>query len=1460
MLPAPAKDDAQAVEPTGGKRRSFPIVGIGASAGGLEAFTALLAHLPLDTGMAFVLVQHLDPDHESALADLLSRATSLPVETVADHTRVAPNRVYIIPPNAGLVIARGILKLRPRRRKRTPVRTIDAFFESLAEDQRECAIGVVLSGTASDGTAGLESIKAEGGITFAQDETARYDSMPQSAIAAGCVDFVLAPDAIARELARIASHPFVIGRANVPLTPEEDHAFATLHEDDATPLPSGGHGTPPTGARQARKEAAHDVAATTTGAEPSAEAFKKIMLQLRNHSGVDFSLYKSATIQRRVTRRILLSRQPSAESYAQYLRGNTRELDALYTDVLISVTSFFRNPEAFDVLKDKVFPALLAQRGDEPLRVWVLGCSTGQEAYSIAMAFTEAADRASSVRRLQIFATDLNDALLDKARRGLYTKSLVDDLEPDRLRRFFVEEEEGYRIVKAMREMVVFARQNVIADPPFARVNLVSCRNLLIYFAPEVQQKLLPMFHYALKPHGYLFLGNSESIGAFTHLFEPVDKRNKIYLKRAVATPPLQLAMQKNRGERWPSRPPIGAPTDTTRALRGEQSAQHEADRVAVNRFAPPAVLVNDDLQILQFRGPTSAFLAPPSGKASFDVLKMAREGLALPLRSALAKAKKENRTVRKEHVRVDQNGASRTIDLEVIPLKNLAERCFLIVFEDAKTVGTTEPDAVPQARPGRAKTRAAARDEARRITELESTLAETRDYVQSLQEQHEAANEELQASNEEVQSANEELQSMNEELETSKEELESANEELSTINDEMAHRNEELNRANADLVNLQNSTRLSLVLLGRDLTVRRYSPQAAKQFNLVPADVGRRIGAIRHDFEFTLGDVLSPARPPAKAKAMTGRAARKERAGSPPASGDVLDLEAFVAEVIDSVHEHERRIQDRHGHWYLLRARPYLTLDNRVDGAVLVLTDIDELMRQGQAVADARDFSDAIIRTVRDPLVILDADLRIERANDAFYDTFKVTPVEAEGRLIFELGNRQWDIPRLHELLEDILPRQSAFNDFEVSHTFETIGRRSMRLNARTLRGADGESARILLGIEDVTEQNEAVSALQRLSDELVDADRHKNEFLAMLAHELRNPLAPIRNAVTIVRRTTQADGGSAQPAIEMIERQVSHLVRLVNELLDVSRISRGQIELQRSEFELASAVHRAVEAARPLIDAMEQELKVELPSQPIIVSADEIRLAQIVGNLLNNASKFTHRGGRLRLAVERDGADIVIRVSDDGIGIEAVHLSRVFDLFMQVDTSLTRSATGLGIGLGLVKQLAALHGGSVEARSAGTGRGSEFTVRLPIVATASVKSPRNAAADLPATLAAGRILIVDDNRDAASSMATLLEQEGNVVETAHDGAAALAAAEAFRPDVILLDIGMPKMSGYEVARKIRAATWGQDVVLVALTGFGQPEDRMKSREVGFDHHLVKPVELSALMTLLEGIAERPG
>lgn len=1541
----------------------FPIVGVGASAGGLEAFTELLKHLPLDSGMGFVLVQHLDPDHDSALTQILGRATSLPVHEAADKLRVQPNHIYVIPPNARLTIAQGVLRVRPRAKTRVPQHSIDTFFEALAEEQRERAIGVILSGTASDGTLGLESIKAEGGITFAQDDSARYDAMPRSAVAAGCVDYVLRLRGIARELARIAKHPYVLGSppdlglgGERTATLEDDRVAATAREDDAAPRPSGGHDTPAIGSAPARTGVRGAASPTE---RPTDNGYKRILRLLRIHAGVDFSLYKYNTIQRRIARRMVLTKHDSPRRYAEFLRGNAKELDALYTDVLISVTSFFRNPEAFAILKSRVLARLLTHGSGDPLRVWVLGCSTGQEAYSIAMSYVEASDKAPHGRDIQVFATDLNDALLDKARAGLYARSLAQDISPERLRRFFVDEQGGYRVAKSLREKVVFARQNLISDPPFSRMDLISCRNLLIYLEPTLQKKALQTFHYALRPHGFLFLGGSESVGTFTNLFEAVDKKHKIYARKTASAQGFHLPLGAARGDagRHPAAHPPLPPERAAAPARGDLDSQREADRISLGRFAPPGVLIDSGLQVQQFRGATGGYLEPPKGKASFDVLKMAREGLMLPLRAAINKARKEKRPVRKENVRVSRNGSARSVSVEVIPLRNVKERFFLILFEEAKRPAASAPARGGDgARAGGAAPPPAppTREETRRIAELEAVLTETREYLQSVQEQAEAANEELQAASEEVQSANEELQSINEELETSKEELESANEELTTVNEEMANRNAELSRLNGDLTNLQSSTRLPIVLLGRDLTVRRFSMQAERIFGLHAPDIGRPIRTFRHDL------VSADA----------------------PKIGDGLhlDLGSLAADVIARVRETEREVRVRGGRWHLLRLTPYFTVDNKVDGVVLILVDIDAQKRGEQAIEDARDYAEAIVGTVRDPLLVLDADLRVEMANTAFYRTFGTTDAATEGNSIYEIAQGQWNLPQLRQLLEDILPRNSTFDDFEIAQDFAGLGRRTLLLNARVLKEA-GRTARILLGIQDVTERlafqavartnqlrykalveasaqivwstdvrgqvvedspswraftgqsveewrgsgwldavhpddrervrehwqrgvarrapidieyrvrqrdggwrwmqaravplrdsagavhewigmnidiserKAAEESLRRSAAALEETDRRKDEFLALLAHELRGPLAPLAYSLDILQRAKD-DPDTAERARRTMQRQLDQMSRLVDDLLDVNRIKQGKVELRRQVVDIAPIVQQAVDNSRPAAAEAGHELIVSLSREPLHVDGDAARLVQVLDNLLGNAIKYTRPGGRIDLTVRGEGEEVVIAVRDNGVGIAADLLPEVFTMFMQIASvaSTTPRSRGLGIGLALVRQLVELHGGSVRAISEGVGQGSEFVVRLPRAEEPEYSTER-VSARVPAAPLRRRVLVADDDVVTADTLAELLRLAGHEAHIAHNGQQVIDMAKRLRPDVVLLDLGMPGMNGLEAARLIRAQPWGADVMLIALTGLGREQDRAATAAAGFDTHLVKPTEFYRLEELLVGL-----
>ncbi|MDT8451883.1 MAG: chemotaxis protein CheB, partial [Gammaproteobacteria bacterium] len=730
----------------------FPIAGIGASAGGLEAFTELLSHLPDDTGMGFVLIQHLHPEHPSALTEILSRATKMPVVEIEDGMRVAPNHIYIIPPNTYLGILHGVLHLMPRSDIKGQNLPIDYFFRHLAEDLGSMSIGVILSGTASDGVLGLKAISAEGGITIAQDrESAKYDGMPHSAIAAGCVDVVLPPDKIAAELARIAHHPFVASK------------------------PAGKTG-----------EVFPD----------SDDMLSKIFLLLRRQTGNDFTYYKPTTIQRRIRRRMLLHKLDRLDNYVRYLQDNPAEIDQLFHDLLINVTEFFRDTEAFEALAEKVFPMLKDRSAEVPIRIWVPGCSTGEEPYSLAIALLEYLGDSAGNVAIQIFATDIDENAIVSARAGLYPETINQHVSPERLRRFFVRVEGGrYQISKYIREMCVFAVQNVIKDPPFSRLDLISCRNLLIYLGPVLQKKIMVVFHYALKPGGYLLLGSAESISGFSDYYQVVDSKEKIYTKKSVATPQ-QMDFGGHHIGMAPQ-PPRQEMTASAKTV-AEFNLGREIDKLLMDKFTPPAVAINDDMDILQFRGRTGAYLESPPGEATLKILKMAREDIMLELNGVIKKALSSGAPASKQGIRIKRDDRLELINIEVLPIdgRTAPERFFLVVFEATRPL-SIEPPPKPKKETGKGK------PEDPRVRELEQELAATKEYLQSVIEQQETSNEELRSANEEVQSSNEELQSINEELETAKEELQSTNEELATVNDELGTRNQELDQSNNDLNNI---------------------------------------------------------------------------------------------------------------------------------------------------------------------------------------------------------------------------------------------------------------------------------------------------------------------------------------------------------------------------------------------------------------------------------------------------------------------------------------------------------------------------------------------------------------------------------------------------------------------------------------------------------------------------------
>ncbi|WP_224362095.1 chemotaxis protein CheB [Hyalangium versicolor] len=961
-------------------QKRFPLVGIGASAGGLPAFLTLLEHLPTHSGMAFVLVQHLSPKHESILPSLLARATSIPVLEATDGLPLAPDHIYVSPPGVRLTIEQGTLHLDKRQTAQQRLRLIDDFLISLAESAPGRAIGVILSGTGSDGTRGLKAIHEAGGTTLVQEPTsAHFDGMPLSAIASGCADHILPPDAIAGTLAQLAN------LATLPSVHEASQP-AVLDE----------------------------------------QGLRQIFQLLRTSVGVDFTHYKPSTIHRRLERRMLLCKVGRLDEYLQYLEVHPEELELLHQDLLIHVTRFFRDPPLFEALSQTVLPTLFRGRPPNlPFRIWAPGCSTGEEVYSLVICLMEYLGAAATATPIQAFATDLSGSAIEHARTAIYPASITEDVSPERLRRFFVKVDGGYQIHKSLRNLCVFAQQNLVSDPPFSRMDLISCRNVLIYLGPVLQKKVLPIFHYALRPGGFLVLGTSESVGTSADLFSLVDKRSKIYRKKdSTLRPSLHFTYRESAPDKAASARRKSEPTVP------EADPQKEADRLVLARYGPPGVIINEDMEILHFRGHTGPYLEPLPGAASLHLLKMAREGLALDLRALIHRAKKSNGRVRKEGLGIPGKDKQRKVNLEVHPLRSTQggrAPCFLVLFEEDSQ---TAPAPARRGREPARKTRPSQAQE--ELTRLREELITTQEHLQTVMEEQEATYEELRSATEETQSSNEELQSTNEELESAKEELQSTNEELTTVNEELQNRNLELSQLNSDLTNLLGSTHIATVMLGSDRRIRRFTPMAEQVLKLSAADIGRPI----RDVQVSL---------------------------------PLPDMDAAISEVTERLSVIEQEVCDRNGHWYSLRLRPYKTLDNKIDGAVMTLLDVDRLKRSLDDARQSREYANAIVETMREPFLVLDGQLHVVNANPAFYAAFHIKPEQTVGRALYSLGNGQWNIPRLRQLLEEILPSNTRLQDFVMEHDFENVGFRRLLLNARRITSEQMQTQYILLSIQEI-------------------------------------------------------------------------------------------------------------------------------------------------------------------------------------------------------------------------------------------------------------------------------------------------------------------------------------------------------------------------------------------------------
>jgi len=1106
------------------KAARFPVVGIGASAGGLDAFRGFFEHLPPDCGMALVMILHLPPDRKSMLPEIIERWTKMPVTEVQPGVRIESDHVYVLPPHAIVGVKDGVFALQAVRQGERLSHPIDEFFDALGTDLHERAVGIVLSGTGVDGSLGLKAMKERGGLTIAQGTDGsgpQYEGMPAGAIATGMVDIVCPVEQMP---ARLLQYRDALSIEPAAATPEPDTDAARL----------------------------------------------EICALLRAHRGHDFSDYRSQTFMRRVGRRMQVLNLATLPQYIHALKDNPAELTALFRDLLIRVTSFFRDPETFQVLAAKVIPRLFEhQAADGVVRVWVPGCATGEEAYSFAILLREHMATLDAVPKVQVFATDIDEPAIAIARQGRYPATLVDGLSPERLERFFTLTQGSYCVSREIRDLCTFSVHDVTRDPPFSMMSMVSCRNLLIYMNPTLQARILPVFHYALVPGGMLLLGGSESVSHHTDLFEVVDKGARLFQKRGTSTPDLHLSWQ---------RPSFGPHVHALpKASEGEaRNLPHHNEAHRAGRGQPD----RERVPLLEARFHGLVGPLPPSG---------------------------EN------------------------------------------------------------------------IKQLQAALVQVCEELQSLTEEHQTALEELRSANEELHSVNEEMQSTNEELETSKEELQSLNEELHTVNLRLTEKVDELDQANSDLRNLFDSTEIATVFLDRHLVIRSFTPAITAVYNLIPSDQGR-----------PLTDIVSRVRYPT--------------------------LREDVAFVLSSLEPLERRLEsENHLAHYILRIVPYREPDSTVTGVLITFIDVSSIVKAEEA---------------------------------------------------------------------------------------------------------------------------------------LVEADIRKDLFLATLSHELRNPLAPIRTAAQLLQ-SPQLSTEQMKHAQSVIARQVRHMNSLLDDLLDVSRITRSAFYLKKEYVDLQGVIDAAVEAAQPAMDARRHTLRVEKLPAPITLEVDAVRMTQVITNLLTNAAKYTPHGGLVHLGVRLEAQYLVVYVRDNGIGLTGEQMGEVFDMFSRVDPQ--RVEGGLGIGLALAKGLMELHGGSLRVQSGGIGQGAEFQMLLPRALISAGPAPMAQREDAdPTDVRPRRILIADDNVDSATTFGMLLRLSGHEVHLAHSGPEAWEQIRKLKPDACICDIGMPGMSGYEVAERVRHEAWGGEVLLIAVTGWGQDSDKRKALAAGFDHHLTKPVDPADLEKLI--------
>lgn len=955
----------------------LPVVAIGASAGGLDALKKFFTAMSPDPGMAFVLVQHLDPTHESTLADLMSRYTPLKVVQAKDGMKVESDYLYIIPPNKDMGLMNRTIQLMEPVEPHGMRLPINFFLKNLAEDQKERSIAIIFSGFGSDGTIGIKSIKAAGGMVMAQDPaTADSNSMPASAIQTGLVDFILPPEEMPEKLMNYV-----------------ESAHKTIKK-------------------------------ILTPKEETERALQKIFMLIRNRTSHDFSYYKENTVYRRISRRMNIHQIENIQTYLRYLQENPHEIDILFKELLINVTSFFRDEKSFDSFKNSLKELIKQKLDVDNLRVWVPGCSSGEEVYSIAIIIHELLEESGKNIDVQIFGTDIDIDALTTARSGTYPITIAEDVSPELLNKYFVKKDNVFTIRTDIREMVVFAPHDVLIDPPFTKLDVLSCRNLLIYLNGEAQQKVISNFNYALNKDGILFLGPSESVGGFVDAFNVVDKKWKIFkcvkstefIRRFVEVHPIPRTQLSN------FETGIGLKQlNTSKSVNIVNLAEKEL----LDIYVPPSAIITDFGEILYIHGRLGNYLEPAQGKAKLNIVEMAREGLKFELNSSIQNAISKKSEIVVEGLRVKNNGGHIFINLNVKPLELETTKGLLIVsFEEVSVDKNGKKDKM--------KLNMVTKGD-ERIRELESELNLTKERLNVTIEEMKSSNEELRSANEELQSMNEESQSTNEELETSKEELQSINEEMVTVNNELQMKIDELTQATDDMNNLFNSTEIAIIFLDRDLNIRRYTKEATNLIKMIESDVGRPFSDIATNLKYD-------------------------------------NFTDDIQQVMDRVTFKETEIETEDGKWFQTRIMPYKTFKNVIDGVVITFNNITERKEQITDALDALELADSVVQTVREPLLVLDSKMKVVSANRSFYQTFKVTPENTIGKNLYIMGDRQWDITSLRNLLEDILPKKADLKDFVVEDDFPNIGHKKIILNARQIYQKGKGTSMILLAMEDVT------------------------------------------------------------------------------------------------------------------------------------------------------------------------------------------------------------------------------------------------------------------------------------------------------------------------------------------------------------------------------------------------------